>query len=423
MNAIYATGVSIRARLGACAMLVLASSMAAKAETPPVAPAALKHKFTLKHGTDRNDSASGITTDAAGNVYLAGNTWDAEPSGFLRKYAPEGTLLWEKTKPLVSIDGIALDKDGNSYISGSYITATTRPQRHFIYLEKHDAYGNLLWAKSLRAAPASDPTRMAVNGVAIDPSGNGSVLVLFERSFWPYQTTQVFIRKYNSAGSGIWEKLVGSSSPYTGRPVFAVDQFGLIRTAVNTHSLNTDWNTNISHFDRQGNVLNSIPFHPAASPFETRVHAITTDLSGNFLVAGITKGNLDGWNKGFFDAFVRKYDNTGHVLWTRQFGTSENDYANGVTADAAGNVHVSGSTSGNLSIATRGSFDAVVLNYGSTGNLLRSRQFGGVGFDIAKSAVFGSEGDLWVAGHTTGNFGGRNQGLQDVYLMKYSPSR
>jgi hypothetical protein len=381
---------------------------------------AITRAYTRKYGTALNDMLTGIASDTLGNVYIAGNsTANSNPSGFLRKYSSGGTLLWNKAKAMVSIDGVALDKHDNVYISGSFATGSSLSTRHSIYLEKYDGEGTPLWQKSFKAGAAADPTFMIVNGIATDPSGKGFVLILFERAFWPYQTRQVFIRKYNSSGSPVWEKPAGNSSPYTSRPVLAVDKTGKICTAINT-ALNQRWNTTITQFGSHGDPVWSTSFHANPSAHETHVHGVTADPDGNFLVAGITKVNLEGGNLGFYDAFLRKYDNTGAVLWTRQFGTAANDYANSVATDAAGNVFVAGSSSGALASKNRGSFDAVMRIYGGNGELLHSRQFGTAESDIANGITLDPFGNPYVAGQTNGNIGGQNKGGLDVFFRKFT---
>src|SRR5436190_9504118 len=44
----------------------------------------LAFAYARKYGTALNDSLTGITTDALGNVYIAGNSVDSGSSGFLR---------------------------------------------------------------------------------------------------------------------------------------------------------------------------------------------------------------------------------------------------------------------------------------------------------------------------------------------------
>lgn len=423
---------SLLMRLGSGAMAVLATATLATQvaadeviqrldeKITAASQPAVSVAYTQKYGTTFNDSLTGVTTDSLGNVYIAGNSMDSEAKGFLRKYSPAGTLLWDKTKAVESIDGVTLDDKGNKYIAGSYSTGASLSTRYFVYLEKHDPDGNPLWIRSFRAEPASDPTRMIVNGIATDPSGNDFVIILFERAFWPYQTRQVFIRKYNSSGTAIWEKPAGTSSPYTSRPVLATDNQGRTYTAINS-AFNQRWNTTIGKFDTLGDLTWSTSLYATASTFETYVHGITVDPVGNVYAGGVTKANLGGTNLGFYDAFVRKYDHTSAILWTKQFGTIANDYVNNLTTDTAGNLYVAGSTSGAL-IGPRniGSFDAIVRKYGSNGDVLRSRQFGTTEFDIANAVRLDAGGNLYVAGHTYGNLGGSMKGGQDIYFRKYT---
>ncbi len=79
------------------------------------------------------------------------------------------------------------------------------------------------------------------------------------------------------------------------------------------------------------------------------------------LVAGSTNGSLVGTSAGSNDAFVRKYDAAGTVLWTQQFGTSTNDYARSVSVGSDGSVLVAGSTNGSLVGTSAGGYDAFVM--------------------------------------------------------------
>ncbi len=75
---------------------------------------------------------------------------------------------------------------------------------------------------------------------------------------------------------------------------------------------------------------------------------VFVDSSGGVYVVGIVGGEFPGQTNegGEFDAFIRKYNSDGDEEWTRQFGTSEVDFANGVSADSSGGVYVVGSTFG-----------------------------------------------------------------------------
>ena len=71
------------------------------------------------------------------------------------------------------------------------------------------------------------------------------------------------------------------------------------------------------------------------------------NIIGNIYVTGRTGGGLDGnTNSGETDIFLVKYNSSGTKQWTKQLGTSYNDYGQGVTTDSSGNIYVTGYTNG-----------------------------------------------------------------------------
>ena len=150
--------------------------------------------------------------------------------------------------------------------------------------------------------------------------------------------------------------------------------------------------------------------------------AVAADSSGVY-VAGYTDHALPGQSTaGGTDAFVRKYDASGAEAWTQQFGTSGNDVANALAADPSG-VYVVGATDGTLPGQTNvGVGDAFVRRYDSSGTEVWTRQFGTSSDDGAVSvAIQGSS--VLVAGYTFGTFPGlTNQGSRDAFLRNYDAS-
>src|SRR2546426_243908 len=90
---------------------------------------------------------------------------------------------------------------------------------------------------------------------------------------------------------------------------------------------------------------------------------IAVDASGVY-VAGLTWDALPGQTSaGSGDAFLRKYDASGNVLWTRQFGSSDVDQADNIAVDASG-AYVAGDTAGAFPGQTSaGGVDAFVRKY------------------------------------------------------------
>src|SRR5215472_15860089 len=63
----------------------------------------------------------------------------------------------------------------------------------------------------------------------------------------------------------------------------------------------------------------------------TQANGVSATPDGIY-VAGTTHGLLSQTYYGSYDAFLRKYDLNGNEVWTRQFGSPDFDWGNGVSA-------------------------------------------------------------------------------------------
>ena len=86
-------------------------------------------------------------------------------------------------------------------------------------------------------------------------------------------------------------------------------------------------------------------------------------------MTGRTGGGFDGnTNSGGMDIFLVKYDSSGTKQWTKQLGTSSEDWGKGVTTDSSDNIYVTGYTDGGLDGNTSsGSSDIIIVKYDSSG--------------------------------------------------------
>jgi len=130
-------------------------------------------------------------------------------------------------------------------------------------------------------------------------------------------------------------------------------------------------------------------------------NALAVDASGEY-VGGETTGTLPGESSaGGADGFLKGYDASGSVIWTRQFGTILDDHALTVAADASAR-YVAGDTLGTFpGEVSAGGVDAFLRKYAANGTHLWTRQFGSSAFDVAL-AVAASPTGVYVAGVTTG---------------------
>jgi Beta-propeller repeat len=90
----------------------------------------------------------------------------------------------------------------------------------------------------------------------------------------------------------------------------------------------------------------------STSNFDTATD-VAVDSSNNVYITGHNSPGAPplGNNAGFYDGFVAKYNNSGTLQWIRKIATSDNDFVNGVTTDASGNVYITGETKGNITSA------------------------------------------------------------------------
>jgi hypothetical protein len=155
---------------------------------------------------------------------------------------------------------------------------------------------------------------------------------------------------------------------------------------------------------------------------EDYAYGVDTDAANNIYVGGYTTGTMGAMAYGSIDSFLRKYDATGTVQWTRQFGTSSGDSLRDVAVDPLGNAYLCGVTFGSMQGVNAGSGDAFLVKYDAAGNYQWARQMGTSTYDFARGAAVDGSGNIFVTGYTDAALAGSHQGRQDVFLYKYDPN-
>ena len=150
---------------------------------------------------------------------------------------------------------------------------------------------------------------------------------------------------------------------------------------------------------------------------------LAVDSSDNIYVTGYTNGGLDGnTNSGGHDIFLVKYNSSGTKQWTQQFGSSENDYGQGVTVDSSDNIYVTGHTLGGLDGNTNsGKRDIFLVKYNSSGTKQWTQQLGTPTYEEAKGVTVDSSDNIYVTGWTRGGLDTYSGG-DDTFLVKYNSS-
>lgn len=322
------------------------------------------------------------------------------------------TLEW--TRPLetnFASHDVSADGLGNIYVSG-YTSAVSLDA----FVAKYDALGTLQWSRTL-ATNSLDWSW----GVSADGMGNAYVTGHTEGSLGGTSagSYDAFVAKYDAAGNQQWSRQLGTGGVEQSQSVSADSQGNVFLSGYTRGNLDGtnagDKDVFLAKYDAAGNRQWTRQFGTSSEDFGWRVSG---DAKGNAYITGWTTGSLGGTNAGGDDVFVAKYDAVGNLQWTRQLGTSESDRGRGVSADGQGNVFVSGWVNGRSDGTIGISEDAFVAKYDSAGVLIWFQQLGIIGSDYGADLMADHDGNVYVLGYAASGLDGGSGGAGG-FVRKY----
>ena len=352
-------------------------------------------------GTDFDEGLA-VAVDASGNVYVTGffrGTVDFDPGSgtnnltslgfgdvFVLKLDANGNFLWAKGVGGTGFDigwSIGIDPFGNVYTTGWFFDTVdfnpgTGVDNHTsagegdIFIQKLDANGNFLWAKTT-GGTENDYSR----SVRFDSFGNVYTTGEFQETvdFDPGSgvsnlatspgNPDIYVRKMDGNGNLLWVKqLIGSQ--FDGAYSVAVDVSGNVYT--------TGFFQDVTDFDPGPGISN-----------------LTSSGAG--------------------DIFVQKMDSNGNFLWTKGMGGVSMDVGLSIALDASGNCYTTGYFADGVDfdpgpainvLTSAGDNDIFVQKLDSNGNLLWVKQIGGTLTDFSESIAVDASGNTYITGYFYG---------------------
>jgi hypothetical protein len=393
------------------------------------------------YGGSGNDVGLSCSSDAIGNVHLAGYTpsntgtviattgahqttyGGGSVDAFLVKFNASGVRQWGSYYGGAGADygrSCSTDASGNVYLAGyttsntGTVIATTGAHQatyggglNDAFIVKFDAAGVRQWGSYYGGAsddPAWSCNTDASGNVYIaggTQSSSGTVIATTGAHQTTYggSTGDAYIVKFNSSGVRQWGSYYGGASYDVGYSC---------------------------SIDASGNV-----FLAGRSDSNT---------GNNIATASSHQSNHGG---GIADAFLVKFNASGVRQWGSYYGGASNDEANSCSADASGNVYLVGYTQSNTStvIATTGAHqttfgggadDAFIVKFDAAGVRQWGSYYGGSTSDLGYSCSADASGNIYLAGRSDSNTGtfiatvGAYQsaygGSNDAYLVKFNNS-
>lgn len=354
---------------------------------------------TFGNSTDY-DKGHSIQVDVYGNVYVTGEftgTIDFDPGAgintltsaggndiFVLKLDAGGNFVWAKAfaGPVYGDIGksVTVDNSGNVYIAGTFANTVdfdpsvnvydlTSAGWNDIFVEKLDANGDFVWAKSFAGTSNNE-----VNSIEIDAFGNVYTIGLFAGTvdFNPSASTynltsagsyDIFIQKFDASGNFIWAKSFGESYEDKGYSLEIDASGNLYATGyfygtvdfdpgANTYNLTSNSNNDIFvlKLDANGDFI----WAKSVAGVGEQGSYLCIDTLGNVYTTGMFHGvNIDfdpgvntfnlTTNNGHYNVFLQKLDSSGNFVWAKSFDENgNNEYSNSITIDALGNLYTTG---------------------------------------------------------------------------------
>ncbi len=360
---------------------------------------------------------------------------------------------------------MAIDAQGNVYTAGIFRatvdfdpgpgTYNITPFSGDTYIQKLDASGNFLWAKSI-----GGPGGVANDGIAVDASGNVYLTGTFDSTadfdpgpgsfpmtaspnffytllFGPLLLTRAstaYICKLNSSGDFVWAKKIDNAEACS----IAIDLSGNVyttgyfrihtdfdpgpATAVLTPAAPDSSSYYLLKLNSAGDYVwaKHLVSHGVSLGDGFGVAGLQTDAAGNIYTCGVygyltgTTGDFDPGPgtfimnaAGYSAGFISKLDSSANFIWAKKIDGPGVDLGQNLTLDASGNVYFTGAFEGKVdfdpgtgtdSIASAGGLDAFLVKLDAGGNYKWAKTFGGKSTDFSNTVRTDALKNIYVGG-------------------------
>jgi uncharacterized repeat protein (TIGR01451 family) len=374
-------------------------------------PAALVYSSFL--GGGQSDSANGIAVDKDGNAYVTGST-DSPDFPMVTAYDP---TLGNKCCSDAFVT--KLNPSGTAIVYSTYLGGGQIDAGYSIAVN---------FAGQAYVTGETNSSDFPVTANAYDTSYNPGA--------WSYP--DAFVTKLNTAGNGLeYSTYLGGTDEDVGRGIAVVGDSAFVtgRTISTDFPIKNQYQADQPEADafvakidtaQVGNAslvwstyLGGDGLANAIGIAVTRIDRFTTQVAVTGLTVSTnfpTKNAFQG-NQLFEDAFVTKFDGTGALLYSTYLGGGgPQDGGRGIALDSQGNAYITGMTFSNNFPITPGAFDtscgangqaictamdAFVTKLNNTGALVYSSYLGGGnGWQFGQGIAVDAQGNAYVAGST-----------------------
>ena len=344
------------------------------------------------------DEATAITLDNAGNILITGYL-KGSGTGYdiaTIKFDANGNILWTSIYNYTSNEfdqgnAITTDASGNIYIAGQSDKDASLNNNDDFLIIKYNSAGIQQWTKRSNGfGNATDrPTAMVI-------TSDGDIVVT-GRSSNGNDDDYMTIKYEASTGNELWRKYFDRTHHDRATSIVCNNINGKIYiTGRSNNGDNYDYATLC--YDADGIQMWQAIFDYVN---DDRATNIGIDASGNIYVTGQSDVNAAAIAVDY-DILTVKYNSAGIQQFAQSFGgdAANDDIPTSMIVDNAGNITVAGSTDTDPSTQIKN--DLIVLRYNNTGTLQWSTNFsaGALNNNIARSIGSDGSGNIFISGYS-----------------------
>jgi uncharacterized delta-60 repeat protein len=333
-------------------------------------------------GGPSSEVAEAVASATDGSSYVVGITdsFAEDPFGnpspriFIVKFAPDGSLTWQKIWNGTTIHGLGRPDVAVSADGSVYVTGVTTDNGNDAVLLKFDPNGILLWERTWGGAESDE-------SLAVAAASDGSAYITGTATSFGPSSRALFVVKFDSAGNLVWQKI---SDRANGNAV-AVAPDGSVYAAGTTPR------NEIGNFD-----MVVLKITAAGDLVWQRIYSAgdVVDPRGRMAAGSdgsiVMAGAIQTTSRRASDiaALIVKLTSEGALVFDKQVNGRNTETAEGVTIASDDTIYVAGTTT----TFGAGNQDALVLHLQPTGKkLLDAFTWGGIGFETgAGVAVSGA---------------------------------
>lgn len=414
---------------------------------------------------DFSDKVQDMIADAANNIYVTGYVFSPEQRKdlFTAKINSAGSTVWYKTYDFSLADdegkSITLDTSGNVYVCGNSIGNGSSDDYITI---KYDTLGNVIWSARYNYVNEADvATSISVNAangnvfvtgysdgnstasvtnydittVKYSSTGNENAVVRFNGTgngidrgvriivngnssyvtgkTWNGSNYDIVTIKYNGSLSQQWQAIYAGNGLLDDEPRDMIQEIstGDLFITGNTGTASGNDNYITLRYKNTGALQWSSSYNGSGNNTD-RAYGVVEFGDGVYVTGRSAPANAAD----SADIVTIKYAKlTGTQSWINRYNgpAGSADRGNAIAADAAGNIFVTGESTG----TTSGS-DFATLLIDANGNKKWEARYNGAGNgeDVPRCIVTDAAGYVYVSGYASGTTTGF-----DATILKYCP--